>query len=131
MYVLLIVFCHFVFFLLAIVLSVLLRYTDSDCPFGIFKPFLGASLVSLIIYTFNFGQIKQHDAVYSQTNLMFLFMQKMWQDKDPVIYTSHFFKIHRDLYGVSLCEALWLDFWNCSDSVVFYWFFFILFPPSQ
>jgi hypothetical protein len=27
----------FVLFLLAIVLSVLLRYTDSDCPFGIFK----------------------------------------------------------------------------------------------
>ena len=27
------------FFLLAIVLSVLLRYTDSDCPFGIFKLF--------------------------------------------------------------------------------------------
>ena len=27
----------FVLFLLAIVLSVLLRFTDSDCPFGIFK----------------------------------------------------------------------------------------------
>ena len=27
---------------LAIVLSVLLRYTDSDCPFGIFKLFLGS-----------------------------------------------------------------------------------------
>ena len=27
-------------FLLTIVLSVLLRYTDSDCPFGIFKLFL-------------------------------------------------------------------------------------------
>ena len=39
MYVLLIVFCPFVLFLLAIVLSVLLRYTDTDCPFGIFKPF--------------------------------------------------------------------------------------------
>jgi len=25
---------------MAIVLSVLLRYTDSDCPFGIFKLFL-------------------------------------------------------------------------------------------
>jgi hypothetical protein len=25
---------------LAVVLSVLLRYTDSDCPFGIFKLFL-------------------------------------------------------------------------------------------
>ena len=32
--------CPFVLFLLAIVLSVLLRYTDSDCPFGIFKLFL-------------------------------------------------------------------------------------------
>jgi hypothetical protein len=35
-------FCRslFVFFLLVIVLSVLLRYTDSDYPFGIFKLFL-------------------------------------------------------------------------------------------
>ena len=34
------VICPFVLFLLAIVLSVLLRYMDSDCPFGIFKLFL-------------------------------------------------------------------------------------------
>jgi hypothetical protein len=40
MYVLLIVVCPFVLFLLAIVLSVLLQYTDSDCPFGIFQLFL-------------------------------------------------------------------------------------------
>jgi hypothetical protein len=33
-------FCPFVLFLLAIVLSVLLQYTDSDYPFGIFKLFL-------------------------------------------------------------------------------------------
>ena len=40
MYVLLIVVCPFVLFLLAIVLSVLLGYTDSDyLPFGIFKLF--------------------------------------------------------------------------------------------
>jgi hypothetical protein len=39
MNVLLIVVCPFVLFLLAIVLSVL-RYTVSDCPFGIFKLFL-------------------------------------------------------------------------------------------
>jgi len=38
-YVLYIVVCPFVLFLLAIVLSVL-RYTDSDYPFGIFKLFL-------------------------------------------------------------------------------------------
>ena len=31
--------CPFVLFLLAIALSVLLRYTDSDYPFGIFKLF--------------------------------------------------------------------------------------------
>ena len=37
MYVLYIVVCPFVFFLLAIVLSVLHRYTDSDYPFDIFK----------------------------------------------------------------------------------------------
>jgi hypothetical protein len=39
---LLIVVCPFVLFLLAIVLSVLFlyMYTDSDCPFGIFKLFL-------------------------------------------------------------------------------------------
>ena len=37
MYSLWIVVCSFVLFLLAIVLSVLLRYTDSDYPFGIFK----------------------------------------------------------------------------------------------
>jgi len=40
MYVLSMVVCPFVLFLLTIVLSVLLRYTVSDCPFGIFKLFL-------------------------------------------------------------------------------------------
>jgi len=40
MYVLLIVVCSFVHFILAIVLSVFLRYTVSDCPFDIFKLFL-------------------------------------------------------------------------------------------
>ena len=40
MYVLQIFVCPFVLFLLAIVLSVLLRFVDSDYPFGIFKLFL-------------------------------------------------------------------------------------------
>ena len=39
MYVLLIVVCPFVLFLLAIVLSVLLPFTDSEYPFSIFKLF--------------------------------------------------------------------------------------------
>ena len=40
--------CPFVLFLLVIVLSVPLRYTDSDYPFGIFKLFLS-------FCTFSFG----------------------------------------------------------------------------
>jgi hypothetical protein len=45
--------CPFVLFLLAIVLSVLLRYTNSDCPFGIFKLFLKICwIVPKNIYSF-------------------------------------------------------------------------------
>ena len=49
-----IVVCPFVLFLLAIVLSVLLRYADSDYPFGIFKLFF-----YIIVATLNllFGKI--------------------------------------------------------------------------
>ena len=39
--------CSFVLFLLAIVLSVLLRSTDSDYPFGIFKLFLYTLIIKL------------------------------------------------------------------------------------
>ena len=46
MYVLQIVVCPFVLFPLAIVLSVLLRHTDSDYPFGIFKLFLSHNVIS-------------------------------------------------------------------------------------
>jgi hypothetical protein len=51
MYVLLIVVCPFVLFLLAIMLSDLLRYTDSDYPFGIFKLFL------YVIYVIHFYKL--------------------------------------------------------------------------
>ena len=39
-----IVVCPFVLFLLAIVLSILLRFTDSNYPFGVFKIFLSLPL---------------------------------------------------------------------------------------
>jgi len=52
MYVLLIVVCRFVLFLLAIVLSVLLRYTVSDYPFGIFKLFLTDPIVWYFLFLF-------------------------------------------------------------------------------
>jgi hypothetical protein len=41
--------CPFVLFLLAIVLSVLPRYTDSDYPFGIFNLLLPVSLDCLFL----------------------------------------------------------------------------------
>ena len=41
--------CPFVLFLLAIVLSVL-RYTDSDCHFGIFKLFLVSQWARLYVF---------------------------------------------------------------------------------
>ena len=47
-FVLQIVVCPFVLFLLAIVLSVLLRYTDSDYHFGIFKLFLVYSFLNSV-----------------------------------------------------------------------------------
>jgi len=43
-------FCLFVFCFLAIVLSVLLRYTDSDYPFGIFKLFFKDLAIIFIVY---------------------------------------------------------------------------------
>jgi hypothetical protein len=46
MYVLEIIVCPFVIFLLASVLSVLLRHTEYDYPFGLFKLFLLYCVVS-------------------------------------------------------------------------------------
>jgi hypothetical protein len=46
MYVLSIVVCPSVLFILAIVWSVLLRYTDSDYTFGIFKLFLSTIVIT-------------------------------------------------------------------------------------
>jgi energy-coupling factor transporter transmembrane protein EcfT len=40
--------CHFVVFLLTIVMSVRLLFTDSDYPFGFFKFFLTNVLIELI-----------------------------------------------------------------------------------
>ena len=52
MYVLLIIVCPFVLFILVIVLSVLLRYTDSDYPFGIFKLFFHGGQISFLLGDF-------------------------------------------------------------------------------
>ena len=57
MYVLSIVVCPFVLFLLAIVLSALLRYTVSDCPFSIFKLFFDYFEIEITNFTDRIGQI--------------------------------------------------------------------------
>ena len=49
MYVLSIVVCPFVLFLSAIVLSILLRYTVYDCPFGIFKLLLNKIIIRKLV----------------------------------------------------------------------------------
>ena len=69
-YVLQIVVCPFVLFLLAIVLSVLLRFTDSDYLFGIFKLFL---IVSEIIFFCYFNIVIQ-----SLQTLLKLSQQHHW-----------------------------------------------------
>ena len=51
MYVLSIIVCPFVLFLLAIVLSALLRYTVSDCPFSIFKLFFDYFEIEITNFT--------------------------------------------------------------------------------
>jgi hypothetical protein len=69
MYVLLIVVCPFVLFLLAIVLSVLLRYTDSDYPFGIFKLFFAISTL--------FKKIKHLSVTRGRDRIVHLSMQPL------------------------------------------------------
>jgi hypothetical protein len=54
LYVLRIVDCPFILFLLVIVLSVLLLFTDSDYPFRIVKPFL---YLLVLLKTFNINLI--------------------------------------------------------------------------
>ena len=49
-HVLQIVVCSFVLFLLTIVLSVLLRFTDSEYPFGIFKLFLKSNQTEGLLF---------------------------------------------------------------------------------
>jgi hypothetical protein len=58
MYILLVVVCPFVLFLLDIVLSVLLRYTEYDCPFGIFKIFFQINFSKFSINVGDIGKIK-------------------------------------------------------------------------
>jgi hypothetical protein len=52
------------------VLSVLLRYTDSDCPFGIFKLFLNVNnvVIETCIGNTLFDKISAYTTVFIWTN---------------------------------------------------------------
>jgi hypothetical protein len=99
MYVLSIVVCPFVLFLLAIVLSVLLRYTVSDCPFGIFKLYLEV-VAQLSHYSLIF--------VYSQT-CIYRPLMGTWKCG---------FNQQLKLYGL---------FINLKNGVAVYWQWFVIY----
>jgi hypothetical protein len=71
--------CPFVLFLSAIVLYVLLRYTDSDYPFGIFKLFLS-------FCPFSFG----HCVVCSSS--IYGFWLPLWHLQTLIVLLSFFFR---------------------------------------
>ena len=62
-------FCKLLFVLLAILLSVLLRFTDSDYPFGIFKLFLERR-TCCTLYKLTFISVPSNDCWYSPSNLI-------------------------------------------------------------
>ena len=64
-------FCLFVLFLLAIVLSVLLRFTDSNYPFDIFKLFLNKNSVCVLLLNCCLLLHTQLDAYLSWVPLTF------------------------------------------------------------
>ena len=79
MYVLLIVVCPFVLFRLAIVLSALRRYTNSDCPFGIFKLFTKCHCFIVLIHNMDRSIIKLflHTIRDCSDGVVFVFTAKM------------------------------------------------------
>jgi hypothetical protein len=101
LYVLLIIDCPFVLFLLAIVLSVLLRHTDSDYPFGIFKLFLIHStfysipLLSIIRSTAMVYDLKQshlHEALVWDTYKNFKVHCTIFIMNVFITFATYFFK---------------------------------------
>ena len=113
-YVLQIVVCPFVLFLLAIVLSVLLRYTDSDYLFGIFKLFFlhfsGISSRYYIVvvhanrYYIEFVFVNLYDNIFLDLNRYYIEVVRVknWYYFD-VIHVSVYYivvkRLHTDLYS--------------------------------
>ena len=96
----LIIVCHFVLFLLAIVLSVLLPYTDSDYLFGIFKLFwellaLLNVLLSFQIYRhFQFGGHIEVPLLHIKHIELFFTVLILFQYAKPVNNKLFFMDLH-------------------------------------
>jgi hypothetical protein len=65
MYVLPIVVCPFVLFLLAVELSVLLRYTVSDYPFGIFNLFF-LHITMILAFVLLHGSLEDLSRIFTE-----------------------------------------------------------------
>ena len=116
-----IVVCPFVLFLLAIVLSVLLRYTDSDYSFGIFKLFYAITICYLSFYRnqeadwwnineYNLNKVMPNALHYIVTRgniSMFINIKPSWLKASikMYFYNEHLMKINK----------LVLRWWRIND----------------
>jgi len=104
-----IVVCPFVLFLLAIVLSVLLRYSDSDYPFDIFKLFLAFSIVSLLSLYFPHKVLFYWPRCVYKTLSLHRYCSLIY-----VIHCSHWwYFLHGCWIVLSLCMLLYCAWLSC------------------
>ena len=115
-----------IFFLLAIVLSVLLRYTDSDYPFGIFKLFLDGrwqnvccllsnewllcNAISAIFRLYHgenkliFNEMMIRSTLYWTNTVCWIFIVLAHWNNSPRIDMLHHRTYYRDSEPISLCS---------------------------
>ena len=135
MYVLSIVVCPFVLFLLAIVLSVLLRYTVFDCPFDIFKLFL-LSIISIRNLNNVIPNISSKPNVTNKktmTDNSFTWqetLQTNWLTVEIIHYSndngSFFFPLQQRKYLPSVLYETGTDFLPEHQSLpMFFWWFHV------
>ena len=119
-------FCRSLFFSVAIVLSVLLRYTDSDYPFGIFKLFLRIVHSIINIYkppcqcrykikkeVINYGKSWQN--IYFRYDFDLLFIQLLF--RCAVEYVLHFLFLCLSLQLLTLHCLILLNFKNITQLI--------------
>ena len=112
MYSLWIVVCPFVLFLLAIVLSVLLRYMDSDYPFCILKIFL----IVIFDYVFSdYNKIRRSILYFffsEYYNLGLSYLSFVQPDEIPVRWSVNDMGVHE-----WICHPIWSFRWSKAFSI--------------